>query len=142
MTGVLEHLKNPVATLVNAGGMLKPGGYVIAIVPNAQSLNRRIGVVMGIIKDPYELGTADVQIGHRRFYDLQMLTKDFISAGYVIISRGGIFLKPLSNAQMMNWNKSICDSLYIIGKELPQYCGLIYVRGAMKQIHPKRKKSN
>lgn len=140
MIGVLEHLKNPVTTLVNTGRMLKPGGYVIAIVPNAKSLNRRIGMEMGIIKDPYELGTADVQIGHRRFYDIEMLTKDFIRAGYVIVSKGGIFLKPLSNAQMMSWDKSICDALYVIGKELPQYCGLIYVRGTMKQMHPKKKK--
>ena len=130
MINFLEHVADPVACVAKARSLLAEGGELVAFVPNALSLNRRLGVARGIIGDCYELSEADLKVGHRRFYDGKTLAEDFVRGGMNPVDVGGIFLKPLPNAQMMSWSPELLEALYIVGEELPDYCGLIYVRAA------------
>lgn len=127
MINILEHIDDPVLFLEKAKNMLNPKGRVIIFVPNALSLNRRIGKLMGLIENYYELTPNDIKVGHRRFYDRDALIRDIEESGLRCYEVGGIFLKPLSNKQMALWDDSIFDALYEISAELPDYCGLIYV---------------
>lgn len=128
MINVLEHVENPVVFLKKARSLLSQGGEVVAFVPNALSLNRRVGKIMGIIDDHYELSASDLAVGHRRFYDRDRLVRDFLESGFMPEEVGGVLLKPLSNKQMESWSFEVVEALYVIGEELPDYCGLIYVR--------------
>lgn len=128
MINVLEHVENPVVFLKKAKSLLNQGGEVVAFVPNALSLNRRIGKIMGIIEDHYELSVNDLAVGHRRFYDRDKLVGDFLESGFMPEEVGGVLLKPLSNKQMESWDSEVVEALYVIGEELPDYCGLIYMR--------------
>ena len=150
MLNVLEHLDDPVAVLKRIKLWLSPGGYVIIQVPNASSLNRRIGQKMGLISNCYELSAHDIEIGHKRFYDLESLKRDITDAGLQVESTGAVFLKPFSNPQMewlinceawdkrlrgwggkdksINWSEKLCDALHEMSKELPQYSGPIWAR--------------
>ena len=128
MINALEHVEDPRVFLKKAKSLLNRGGEVVAFVPNALSLNRRIGKIMGIIEDHYELSANDLAVGHRRFYDRDKLVRDFLEAGFKPEDVGGVLLKPLSNRQMESWNPDIIDALYEVGKELQDYCGPIYVR--------------
>lgn len=129
MINILEHVEDPAEFLWKARSLLLPCGEVIAFVPNALSLNRRIGKIMGIIGDHYELSENDLNVGHKRFYDRIDLMSDFLDGGFDSVDEiGGILLKPLSNKQMESWNTDIVDALYVVGEELPDYCGLIYAR--------------
>ena len=128
MINFLEHVDDPVASICKARSLLAEGGEVVAFVPNALSLNRRLGVAMGIIKNPYELSEADLKVGHRRFYDMNKLAEDFVNGRMIPIEIGGLFLKPLPNAQMKSWSPELREALYVVGGELPEYCGLAYVR--------------
>jgi hypothetical protein len=95
-------------------------------VPNAVSLNRRLGKAMGLIEDCHGLTESDLKIGHRRMYDLPALRSELEAAGFTIVDAGGMFLKPLSNAQMMTWDAEILDGLYALGNGLPELCTEIY----------------
>jgi len=100
----------------------------VIFVPNALSLNRRIGKAMGLIASYYELSETDLAVGHKRFYDRKRLLNDVIASGLKPREFGGLLLKPLSNKQMESWNLDIIEGLYEVGKELPDYSGPIYVR--------------
>ena len=128
MINILEHVEDPVLFLKKARSLLKRGGEVISFVPNALSLNRRVGKIMGIIEDYYELSANDLAVGHRRFYDRDKLVKDLLEAGFKPNDVGGVLLKPLSNRQMESCDIEAVEALCVIGEELPDYCGLVYAR--------------
>lgn len=148
---LLEHVIDPVQILHCAATHLKPGGRVIAQVPNALAINRRIGRLMGVIEDEYELSQWDIKVaGHRRYYDMQSLVADFEKAGLRVTSTGGIFFKILSTPQMewflrnglwdsnefgwggdklKDWRWEFCRACYELGKERPEDCNVISACG-------------
>lgn len=136
MARVLEHVDDPVVLLKKVSGCLsqKEGSYLHIIVPNAFSLHRRIGVKMRLIDSCAEMSERDKKFGHKRVYDLQSLKKDIEEAGLEMVHHQGIFLKPLSNAQMESWDKKLLDAFFEIGKELPEYCAEIYVKCAKRDL--------
>ena len=152
---ILEHLKDPVAVLKRVKSFLKPRGKIIAQVPNAFSMNRKLGRLMGILKDDYELTDWDKnEAGHRRCYTMKALIKDFNDAGLEVTSKGGVFFKIFSSPQMEwllnegKWNeglegwdgkdksvdyrKEFLEASYRIGKDYPEECNVLYACGEVK----------
>ena len=128
LASVLEHVVDPAALARRAAGWLAPGGALHVIVPNAGALNRRLGKAMGMLARLDELHERDHRLGHRRVYGRAALEADLARAGLRVTHCEGIFLKPLSNAQMKGWSPDLLDGLYEVGKELPDYCSQIYAR--------------
>lgn len=130
MAHVLEHVDDPVLVLRKTSSWLKGGEdrYLHIIVPNAMSLHRRLGVVARFIDGCFVMSERDGELGHKRVYDFEFLKRDIETAGLEIVHHEGIFLKPLSNSQMISWNKDVLDALFVVGKELPEYCAEIYVK--------------
>lgn len=126
MSNVLEHVEDPVTVLQRATEWLTSNGIVIVIVPNALALHKRIGRYMGLIDDFYALTPADKSKGHRRIYDAENLRGDIEGAGLVVTKLSGLFLKPLSNVQMESFGEDLCDALYEVGRELPEYCSSLF----------------
>jgi 2-polyprenyl-3-methyl-5-hydroxy-6-metoxy-1,4-benzoquinol methylase len=127
LADVLEHVQDPVVLLKRAGSWLRPGGRLIAAVPNADSLHRCLGVKMGMLERKTSLNEGDFTLGHRRVYTRDELDLDLRAANLRIIAKGGIFLKPLSNGQMASFqNPALYDGLFELGKDLPQLCSQIY----------------
>ncbi len=122
MIDLLEHLPSPLAVMKKIHSLLSARGYGLLVVPNARSLHRRIGLHMGLIRNLHELGEADRRVGHKRYYDADMLQTLVRRAGYRLRHAGGILLKPLPNNKMETLAETYCDSLYELGKELPDYC--------------------
>jgi 2-polyprenyl-3-methyl-5-hydroxy-6-metoxy-1,4-benzoquinol methylase len=131
---ILEHVDDPIQILVKAKSWLKEDGHIIIVVPNARSLHRRIGKTMGLISDVHELSERDFAVGHKRYYDVDMLSEDIVKSGLEIESIGGILLKPLSNAQMEQLSAEITNAFYQLGRELPpDYCAEIWARCALQR---------
>jgi len=97
---VLEHVTEPRRILERCRGWLAPGGAVYAAVPNARSIHRQAGVLMGMLAEEHALNETDHKQGHRRVYDPESFRADFHAAGLAIRVFGGYFLKLLSNAQI------------------------------------------
>jgi len=126
-SGVLEHCRDPVSLLKKIRTWIENRGRIHIVVPNAHSLHRKLGVYMGIIKDVHQLHHRDIQMGHFRVYDRDLLFKDIQSAGLKVYHWEGIFLKPFPNDRMLHLPKDIIEGLYKLGKEFPQVCAEIYV---------------
>ena len=126
MSCILEHVHEPISLLKRAREWLIQGGLIHIVVPNAEALNRRIGKAMGILKRLEELHQRDIRMGHQRVYSRSTLAQDIEAAGLEVVHWDGIFLKPLSDAQMRDWDEKLLDAFFQIGKELPEYCTEIY----------------
>lgn len=128
-SNILEHVDTPTQVLRKAKTWLKEGGYIIIVVPNAYSIHRRIGRIMGLLSDVHELTEENIADGHKRTYSTDMLRKDITRSGLRIESIGGVLLKPLSNTQMRELSPEVTDAFYEVGKQLPaDYCAEVWAR--------------
>lgn len=129
LSAVLEHVDDPITLLKDCRKWLEKDGYVIIVVPNAESIHRRLGKIMGIISDLHELADQDALVGHKRYYDTKLLKEDVTKSGLQIESIHGILLKPLPNSQMEKMDPGVIDAFYELGRELPsEHCAEICMR--------------
>jgi trans-aconitate methyltransferase len=125
---VLEHVENPVAILKKFKKYLAKDAQMFVAVPNAEVLNRRLGLAMGLIHDITQPSENDRVLGHRRYYTMASFRDDINASGYQIQRMEGLYLKPLSTAQMMsiNLSSSAINALCQVGKQYPELsCGIL-----------------
>ena len=117
---VLEHVDDPVQTLALLARWVEPqSGHVVITVPNAESIHRRVGVAMGLHSELDDLSARDLTVGHQRVYSLGSLTQTLELAGWGISEVQGFFLKPLSNAQLVESGDEAIRALCEVSLELP-----------------------
>jgi SAM-dependent methyltransferase len=121
---ILEHVEDPDLVLKRYRKFLKPGGKLYVTVPNAKSLNRRIGLEMGLIDDIYSLNANDKAFGHLRNYCRDTLTAAVRNAGYAITHEEGIYLKPLPLAVLKTLDDAEANlqAMLKVGVEFPDLC--------------------
>jgi 2-polyprenyl-3-methyl-5-hydroxy-6-metoxy-1,4-benzoquinol methylase len=125
---ILEHVDDPVLILRHFRRFLAPGGHMFVAVPNAESLNRRLGHLAGMLPDITVLSEHDLLLGHKRYYTVETLTRDLDLAGFKILRLEGIYLKPLTTTQMLshNFEQPIIDALCLVAIDYPELsCGLL-----------------
>lgn len=129
---VLEHVEDPVALLRRAAAWLRPGGQIQMSVPNARSLHRQAGVLMGRIDTLYTFSEKDHAHGHRRIYDPDSLRADVLAAGLEIVAEGGWLLKPVADAQIeADWSPELLAAYMRLGERYPEIAANIYVVAAV-----------
>lgn len=116
---VLEHVDNPIAVLKKASEWLKPDGKLIAIVPNAGSLHRRLALAMGLQENLTDLGITDQKMGHRRVYTLDSFSEDIIKSGFMIKQTLGLFTKLLPQLLMCDFSDEMLKGLMELSKTMP-----------------------
>lgn len=125
---VLEHVEYPVAILSRVKSWLSAKGRVFALVPNARSLHRQMGVVMGLLENEHSLNALDLHHGHRRVYDPESLQRDFHAAGFRIEVSGGYWIKPVANSQLeANWSPEMIEAAMVVGERYPEIAAEIYL---------------
>lgn len=111
---VLEHLERPVDVLRRARGWLRPGGKLVAAVPNANSFHRYVGRLMtGLPLDT--LSDRDKMVGHLRVYDLDELRGNVIEAGFQVVDHAGWYHKVVPNSLSLGWAPELIDALCEVG---------------------------
>lgn len=131
---VLEHVDDPGLILRRYHNMLQDDGTLYIAVPNAKSLHRLIGHHAGMLNDMYALSEADFKLGHKRYFDIDSITKLVEDSGYVIEDVKGLMLKPITGGQMkqLDWNQEVMKALMILGDNMPAVSNCIYIE-AKKQ---------
>lgn len=121
---ILEHVDDPVQILKHYRKFLTPTGKMFIAVPNAEVLNRRLGHAAGLLPDMQALSENDFLLGHKRYYTVKTLTEDVKIAGYTVELMEGIYLKPLTTAQMisLNFDKKIINAFCEVGIHYPELC--------------------
>ena len=121
---ILEHVQDPLLILSRFREMLAPGGRIFVAVPNAKSLNRRLGLALGKINDIYELNDNDIALGHLRQFCRDTL-KDLVArAGFSVTWEEGIYLKPLplGHMRLMPEFEDNLQAMLEVGVDFPDLC--------------------
>jgi SAM-dependent methyltransferase len=131
---VLEHVDDPAAVLARYRNFLKPNGALFIAVPNAKSLNRRLGLEMGLIDDIYALNANDHALGHQRQYCVDSLRAQVESCGYRIAHIEGIYLKPLPLKVLLGLEnpEANMQAMLRVGVEFPELCVAILLQAFSK----------
>ena len=132
-TNVLEHVESPVAVLAAIASWLEEDGQVIVIVPNAGSVHRRIGVVMGFLEKTTDLNEADHSVGHRRVYTAEDLDRDIAEAGLEVFETKNAGLKVLPNSLMTELSEDLMRAMFSVGGDLPEEMQASLIRYCRKQ---------
>lgn len=125
---VLEHVDDPLRVLRHFRRFLKPQGSCFVAVPNAESLHRRFGAAAGLLPDMLALGKGDRALGHQRQYTVDLLTDQLNTCGYSVVRKEGIFLKPLTTAQLrsLDLSKDILTGMCKVGIEYPELSAALF----------------
>lgn len=129
---ILEHVEDPGFILRHYRKLLKPDGKLFVAVPNAKSMNRRLGVELGLIDDIYSLNANDHALGHRRQYCLDTLKNELVESGYRVNYEEGIYLKPLPLSVL----KAVPDfeanlqAMLQVGIEFPALCVALLIEAS------------
>lgn len=116
---VLEHLDDPKIILSKFREWLAPGGVIIVVVPNQNSLHRQLAVDMGIQETLDALSPRDLLVGHKRVYSLSELKNQLVSSGFKIVDEKGFFIKILPNSMMLNFDLKLLWSLNKVAENMP-----------------------
>lgn len=116
---VLEHVNDPQVIMHRMRSWLKPDGIAIIIVPNAQSIHRRLAVRMGLQPKLDTLSNRDLLVGHQRVYTVAQLVSLCDENEWNIREVRGFFMKPLSNSQMVDYSEELIRALCSISEETP-----------------------
>lgn len=128
LLGVIEHLNHIQKTnlLTSIKTLLVDGGIFVLGYPNANSLNRVLGVEMNLIHSTKTLTEGDKKIGHQSMYGSRAVSHFRFYLRLDIEKTEGILYKPLPNSLMLKYFRKDLDKFMAIGKELGwQYCGYI-----------------
>ena len=117
---ILEHVDYPVALLRRIRTWLAPGGRLIVVVPNKESLHRRLAVLMKLQPKLDSLGARDKLVGHQRVYSHETLATDLKAGGFEIAETTGFFLKPVANSMMLDYSPELLAAMNEIGSQLPK----------------------
>lgn len=121
---VLEHVDDPAAVVGRFRRFLSPEGRLFVAVPNAKSMNRRLGLAMGKIDDIYELNANDLALGHQRQFCRDTLRALLNDEGFRVTWEEGIYLKPLPLGYMQSMPefeenlRAMCE----VGVDFPDLC--------------------
>lgn len=116
---VAEHVADPVRLFRTIRGWLRPGGAAVIMVPNAESLHRRLAVRMGLQEHLTDLSDRDRLVGHLRVFDFTTLGAALQEAGFGVEEQFGYQLKTVPNSMMLDWPESLVAALVDISPEIP-----------------------
>jgi SAM-dependent methyltransferase len=116
---VLEHLENPLDLLNKISSWLSDEGILIVVVPNRNSLHRKLAVSMGFQPQLDTLSKRDLMVGHKRVYSLDGLVNEMVSANFNVVGKYGFFVKLLPNSMMLDYSKELLWAMNRISADLP-----------------------
>jgi len=123
---VIEHVEDPVESLRCLVGLVKDEGLIFISGPNCMSLNRRAGYKMGLLESYDKMAPKDYEVGHRRLYTVDMMKDHCNQAGLKVLSMKGIYLKPLSETQMVALGDDALRAFCSLGEDVPEYCASLF----------------
>ena len=125
---LLDHVRDPEQVVRLAAGWLSPGGKILAIAPNSESLHRQAAVRMGLLPAVNAFSERDQVQGKRRIFSRHEFRRLFSSAGLEIEFFGGYWLKPVSNRQMeQQWTPDMIDAFFALGESYPEIAAEMYL---------------
>jgi 2-polyprenyl-3-methyl-5-hydroxy-6-metoxy-1,4-benzoquinol methylase len=130
---VLEHIDDPVATLIKISSWLKADGCLFIMVPNGMAISRQLARLMGIMENELDVLPGERAQGHVRTYDRETLLRHARDSSLSIVRSGGVLFKPLANFQLDRCLEAgIIDESYVqaldqLARRYPDQSSSIFV---------------
>jgi 2-polyprenyl-3-methyl-5-hydroxy-6-metoxy-1,4-benzoquinol methylase len=125
---LLDHVRDPEQVVRMAGSWLSPGGKIIAIAPNSDSLHRQAAVRMGLLSAVNAFSERDQAQGKRRIFNREEFQRLFSGAGLNIEFFGGYWLKPVSNHQIEHqWTPEMIEAFFVLGERYPEIAAEMFI---------------
>ncbi|MGO0122933.1 rhamnosyltransferase WsaF family glycosyltransferase [Desulfothermobacter acidiphilus] len=130
LADVLEHLKDPWATLRKLRPFLKPDGYILASIPNVA----HAGLILELLEGKFKyrpLGLLDDT--HLRFFTRESIQELFEKTGYAILSWDRVLLYPDEtefNVDLEEYPEKVLDYLYTSNPEADTYQFIVKAKRA------------
>jgi len=135
LASLLHHLERPAQLLDSCRRFLRPGGVLLATVPNMRSLHRRVGVKSGMIDSVYATTSRNVFFDQPGRFDKERLRELFEQNGFEVGELFGYMLKPFSSEQMMRlelgWD--VIDALFELGREFEALSSQLFISARLKE---------
>ncbi len=129
LSNVLEHLDNPLKALLSMRRVMAPGASIHILSPNCESLNRRMGVQMGILKSICEIPEKEIAIGHKHAMSVADIENMARESALHVKEKIGVVLKPLPTPEMLKWPEERLKALFELSPSLPpEICHEVYFR--------------
>lgn len=123
MSGVLHETTNPEQLLLAAKQLLADDGWLLVIVPNANSWHRLLAVEIGLIENAGELSLRNRALGQPAVYDSTSLRVLLEKSGFHNFEFHGYMHKLFANSQMAQIVKlfgvSMVEGLERLGQLFP-----------------------
>jgi len=131
---VLEHVDDPELILRRYRRFLAPGGLLFVAVPNARSLHRLLGQAAGLMPDIYSLSQSDRDLGHKRYFDSDSISRLVEECGYKIEGVHGLMLKPFTTGQIhsLRMGNALDEALIEVGYGLPEITNGVLIEARLK----------
>jgi 2-polyprenyl-3-methyl-5-hydroxy-6-metoxy-1,4-benzoquinol methylase len=130
---VLDHVRDPEQVVRLAGSWLSPGGKLIAIAPNSESLHRQAAVRMGLLPTANAFSERDKGQGKRRIFNREEFRRLFSNAALKIEVFGGYWLKPVSNRQIdEQWTPEMIEAFFALGERYPEIAAEMFLVARVK----------
>lgn len=137
VSGVLHEVPDPQELLAAVRAACGPETTVHVDVPSAGSLHRLLGVAMGVIGDPAARSEHQEMLQQRHSYDRDALEAELAEAGFRVLERGSLLVKPFTHAQMQQLlddgflTREVLDGLDRLTEVLPELGSEIWVSAAL-----------
>lgn len=132
-SNVLEHLDDPDLAIKSIKKLLKTNGRLHILTPNCESLNRRIGVLMGAMDHIRVIPPNEVAIGHVQTFTVADMRSLLQSNGFEIRVCRGVLLKPVPTPEMIEWPEERIQAYFEIAAEVPpELCHEVYFHATLK----------
>jgi hypothetical protein len=91
-------------------------------------LNRRIGLLMGVLKTIRDISEAEVRMGHRHALSVADVRGMIRGAGLELRECRGVFLKPVPTPEMAAWPAERRAAFFQIAPDVPpELCHEVYI---------------
>ncbi|QDQ26267.1 class I SAM-dependent methyltransferase [Chitinimonas arctica] len=138
LSSLLHEVEDPQALLAAVRRHCDGDTLVHVNVPNALSLHRLLAVAMGLMDAPGAISATQRTMQQRATYDTTSLAAELESAGFEVVARGSLFIKPFTHGQMQQlvdsgfMTDAMLEGLDKLVEQLPEQGSEIYINARLR----------
>ncbi|MBO1076076.1 class I SAM-dependent methyltransferase [Roseomonas marmotae] len=126
-TNLLHEFPDPAAILARLAAQLAPGGLMHVTLPNPRSLHRLVALHAGLLEDLCAMHLPPPNEQHFRLHEAAEVEAMGRACGLELLSREGILVKPLPNAEMARLPPTVLEGFDALAAGLlPEHGAVTY----------------
>ena len=123
-TNVVHELRSINAVFEACRTLIRSDGALHVTLQNPRSIHRLTGRALGVIADLTEVTPTGRDLLTLEIHDADQLTHALTRAGFVVVARQGIMLKPFPNAEMERLSDEQLRGLIAVARDFPDHSAM------------------